>query len=208
MKKIAIFVDVQNDFISGALRSEKAIETTPRIVEFAKKCVAEGWKIYATRDTHEKTVYGVGQYLGADMSEEPQSGYMTTLEGRKLPVEHCVEGTDGWMIDPRLMDAIEGKCTVVNKPTFGSFDLADIIREDFSYETADGKPEEFYKNDIGEIVLVGFCTGICVAANAVILRARFPNTKITVMKDLCSCVTEESHDAALKTLAMQQIDVV
>lgn len=174
--KAVVFVDVQKDFIDGALRNEKAIEVTPKIVEFAKECVANGYKLYATRDTHTDK-------------------YLTTLEGKKLPVEHCVELTPGWMIDDRLFEVIEGKATVVNKPTFGSFDLVQVVAEDFEDEL----PEE--------IIICGFCTSICVAANAILLRAKFPNTKITVMKDLCACITEESHNAALNVLNMQQIDI-
>lgn len=174
--KAVIFIDVQKDFIDGALQNKKAIEVTPKIVDFAKTCVENGYKLYATRDTHDKD-------------------YLTTLEGKKLPVEHCIEGTDGWMIDDRLMEVIEGKVTIINKPTFGSFDLAEVISEDAE------------NTDLDEIIICGFVSSICVLANAVILRAKFPNTKITVMKDLCAGITDEDHTAAMKVLEMQQIEV-
>ena len=99
------------------------------------------------------------------------------------------------MIDERLMDVIYGNCTFINKPTFGSFDLAEIIAEDFETEKLD------------EIIICGYVTSICVASNAVILRAKFPNTKITVKQDLCAGVTEKDHDAAIEVLKMQQIDI-
>lgn len=188
--KVVVFIDVQKDFIDGALRNEKAIEVTPKIVDFAKECVEKEYKLYATRDTHEAT-----KWIEKNCAQVVV-GYRSTLEGEKLPVEHCIEGTDGWMIDNRLMEVLDGKCTFVNKPTFGSFDLAEIIAEDFE------------NKELSEIVLFGVCTSICVLSNAVILRAKFPNTKITVMKDFCACVTDESHDAALKVLEMQQIEVV
>lgn len=191
--KAVIFIDVQNDFVTGALRNEKAISVVPKIVDFAKECSeCSGTKLYATRDTHEKN-------------------YLATLEGQKLPVEHCIEGTDGWQIVTELMDVLNGKCTFVNKPTFGSYDLVEIIREDngnYAFEKLDDGNFMGHKQEpIDEIVLCGFCTSICVAANAILLRAAFPNIKITVMKDLCACVTEESHNAALKVLEMQQIEV-
>ena len=196
MNKAVIFIDVQKDFINGALKNGKAIEVTPKIVEFAKECVEKCYKLYATRDTHEKTVYDNCAIPKAAFNPElPLTGYMTTLEGKKLPIEHCVEGTDGWMIDERLMDVIYGNCTFINKPTFGSFDLAEIIEEDFK----NNLPEE--------IILCGFVTSICILANAVILRAKFPNTKITVLKDLCAGITEKDHDAAIEVLKMQQIDI-
>ena len=215
--KAVVFVDVQKDFIDGALKNEKAIEVTPKIVEFAKQCAADpDCKLYATRDTHEKTVYANIHKLNGDLAENvPWNGYLATLEGQKLPVEHCIEGTDGWMIDNRLMEVLDGKCTFVNKPTFGSFDLAEIINEDFNetYQYIEKLhcnvkclPKTDQKFD--EIVICGFCTDICVVSNALLLRAKFPNTKITVMKDLCAGVTPETHEAALKTMQMCQIDVI
>lgn len=202
--KAVVFVDVQKDFIDGALKNDRAIEITPKIVEFAKECVRQGYRLYATRDTHEKTTWNSivdktnGVYTG---------GYLTTLEGKKLPVEHCIEGTDGWMIDNRLMEVLDGKCTFVNKPTFGSFDLVEVIEED----CVDIEDNGYWHRKINppdEIILAGFCTDICVVSNALLLRAKFPNTKITIKEDLCAGVTPESHNAALTTAKMCQIDVI
>ena len=95
-----------------------------------------------------------------------------------------------------IIHPLYGKCTFVNKPTFGSFDLAEIIAEDFE------------NNDLSEIVICGFVTDICVVSNALLLRAKFPNTKITVMKDLCAGTTDERHEAALKVMQSCHIDVI
>ena len=191
--KAVVFVDVQKDFIDGALKNETAIEVTPKIVEFAKKCATDpDCKLYATRDTHQKTKYNVDLYGEGT----PYDGYMMTLEGKKLPVEHCIMMTDGWMINNRLMEVLDGKCTFVNKPTFGSFDLVEIINEDFETDKLD------------EIVLCGFCTDICCISCGLLLRAKFPNTKITVMKDLCAGTTKENHEAALKVMQSCQIDII
>ena len=191
--KAVIFIDVQKDFIDGALRNEKAIEVTPKIVDFAKECVEKGYSLYATRDTHEKN-------------------YLATLEGKKLPVEHCIEMSDGWMIDNRLMEVLNGNCTFIQKPTFGSFDLVDILDED-QYKI--DEINDFglikrtkYKNEFDEIILCGFVTDICVVSNALLLRTKFPNTKITVMKDLCVGTTDENHEAALKVMQSCQIEVI
>ena len=212
--KAVVFVDVQKDFIDGALRNEQAIAVTPRIVEFAKRCAADpDCKLYATRDTHEKTEVLPESADGT--IPEKHVGYLTTLEGQKLPVEHCIEGTDGWMIDNRLMEVLDGNCTFVNKPTFGSFDLAEIINEDFNetyqyIEKLHCNVKCLPKTDrkLDEIVICGFCTDICCISCGLLLRAKFPNTKITVMKDLCAGVTPETHEAALKTMQMCQIDVM
>lgn len=172
-----VFVDVQKDFIDGALCSKKAQELTPYIVDAAKLCKANGYRLYATMDTHGKD-------------------YRDTLEGRRLPVAHCVEGTEGWFIDDRLAKVLDGNCTIVQKRTFGSLDLAEVIAEDFR----DGGLEE--------IVLCGFCTDICVISNALLLRARFPNVKIAIVSNLCAGTTEAAHEAALKVAESCQIDVV
>lgn len=197
--KAVVFVDVQNDFVrGGALPFGYPLEDNlPKIIDFAKKCVNDpDCKLYATRDTHEKSD-SLPESADGTIPEK-HVGYLATLEGEKLPVEHCIEGTDGWNVVDGLMDVIHTHCTFVNKPTFGSFDLCEIIDEDIKRNNC----------KIDEIVVLGYCTSICVLSNAVLLRAKFPNMKISVMKDLCGCVSEESHRAALKALETQQIDVV
>lgn len=182
--KVIVFVDVQKDFVKGGKLAfgYPAEDNLQKVVDFAKECVnayckdaTSYTKIYATRDTH-----------GID--------YMKTLEGQKLPVEHCVEGTDGWQIVDPLMDILLGKATFVNKPTFGSYDLADIVAEDFG------------KDGPKEIIICGYDLSICCLANAVLLRAKFPNAKITVRTDLCGDVDKAAFDAAVKVLQMQQIE--
>jgi nicotinamidase-related amidase len=192
--KAVVFVDVQKDFIDGALRNEKAIEVTPKIVEFAKECVEKGYKLYATRDTHEKTKFNYF-FEGDKREAEIVSGYLSTLEGDKLPVEHCIECTDGWMIDNRLMGVLDGKCTFVNKPTFGSFDLAEIIAEDFVNENID------------EIILCGFVSSICVISNALLLRAKFPNKNVTIYDNLCADLDDIGHNSAMTVARNCQIDI-
>ena len=208
--KAVVFVDVQKDFVKGGKLAfgYPAEDNLQKVVDFAKRCADDAdYKIYATRDTHEKTAYkDVGAIINFDaygrvdnteqINGDPISGYLATLEGQKLPVEHCVEGTDGWQIVDPLMEVLLGKATFVNKPTFGSYDLLGIFDEDFGGKSPD------------EITVCGYCTSICVMANAVMLRAKYPNAKITVRADLCGDVDEESHSAALKVLRMQQIDVV
>ena len=205
--KAIVFVDVQKDFIDGALKNETAIEVTPKIVEFAKKCATDpDCKLYATRDTHEKSD-SLPESADGTIPEK-HVGYLATLEGQKLPVEHCIEGTDGWMIDNRLMEVLDGKCTFVNKPTFGSFDLAEVIKEDIDKFNEDHKNCRDDFEPFNEIILCGFCTDICCVSCALLLRAKFPNTKITIMKDLCAGTTKENHEAALKVMQSCQIDII
>ena len=195
--KAVVFIDVQNDFVKGGkLAFGYPVEDNlQKVVDFANECAADPeCKIYATRDTHEATKY-IFHFEGDKKVSEPQTGYFATLEGQKLPVEHCVEGDIGWQIVDPLMDVLLGKATFINKPTFGSYDLVGVIQEDFK------------NSDPEEIILVGYDLSICILANAVLLRAKYPNVKITVKTGLCGDVDEAVFNAAVKVLQMQQIDI-
>ncbi len=186
--KLYIVIDVQNDFISGALGSEKAKEVTPKIADFLSKVKGkEGTVgIWATRDTHFND-----KVIGGSIK------YKDSLEGQKLPVEHCIYGTIGWEIDDSVMPFID-EMKIWNKPTF----MCHHLGKHLSYLTDVDKTLV-----VDEIVLMGFCTGICVASNAIYLRGLFPNKKITVLEDLCACVNEDTHKAALTTMGCCQIDI-
>ena len=95
-------IDMQNDFVDGALGTPEAVKILPKVVEKIKSYPPED--IIATRDTH-----------GED--------YLQTQEGRKLPVVHCVKGTAGWELAPAVAEAL-GEAKIVDKPTFGSVTLA------------------------------------------------------------------------------------
>ena len=118
-----------------------------------------------------------------------QADYLQTQEGRELPVMHCIKGTDGWEISTKLDTS---GAAVIDKVSFGSLELAEYV--------ASKAP--------GEIELVGLCTDICVISNALILKARLPETKITVDAGCCAGVTPESHNNALKSMKMCQINVI
>ena len=111
--------------------------------------------------------------------------YLDTPEGKKLPVVHCVKGTKGWEIADGLY--VPG-CEIIDKPSFGS--------------------TGWDKMEFDEIEIVGLCTDICVVSNALILKATFPDAKISVDASCCAGVTPESHVAALTTMKMCQIDVI
>lgn len=117
--------------------------------------------------------------------------YLETQEGRKLPVEHCIKETDGWQICGELQK-YAGE--VVDKVTFGSMELPEIIKS--CGEKIDG------------IELCGLCTDICVISNAMILKAAFPETNVSVDASCCAGVSEESHNTALEALRAVQIDVI
>ena len=139
----------------------------------------DGDVIFVTKDTH-----------GED--------YMDTPEGKKLPVVHCVKGTPGWEINKEVSAALsDSKADVrfIEKPTFGSYELVNDLRELCS-EGAD-------------IEFIGFCTDICVVSNALLVKAAlYDKAKISVDSSCCAGVTPQSHQAALTTMQMCQIDVL
>lgn len=166
MKKTLIVIDMQNDFIDGSLGTDEAVKIVPNVRKKIEKYRSNGDEIIFTRDTH-----------GED--------YLSTPEGKKLPVVHCVKNTHGWQIADGLdvPDAIH-----IDKPSFGyiHWDIACFEK----------------------IELVGLCTDICVVSNALILKALFPNAEISVDSACCAGVTPETHNSALATMKMCQIDVV
>lgn len=166
MKNTLLVIDMQNDFIDGALGTKEAQAIVPLVKEKIQACAAEGWEILYTRDTHHKN-------------------YMETPEGKKLPVPHCIKGTQGWEIADGLY--VEG-CECIDKPGFGWT----------------GWPAR----EFDRITLIGLCTDICVVSNALLLKAYFPNAEISVDAKCCAGVTPESHAAALRTMQMCQIDVL
>lgn len=173
MRKILVVVDMQNDFIDGSLGTKEAVAIVPYVKSKIEKAVAENVEIIFTRDTH-------------------QADYMTTFEGRHLPVEHCIQGTFGWEVRKELGDAAK-EAVIYNKPTFGITDwrekLGNLTEED-------------------ELELCGLCTDICVLSNAIILRANYPYVNITVDAKACAGVTPDTHNAALTTMRSCQITVL
>lgn len=174
MKHFLIVVDIQNDFVDGALGTKEAEGIIASACEKIKNFEGE---IFVTYDTHFKD-------------------YLTTAEGKKLPVEHCIKDTDGWQLNGEILKALNSKkYTAVEKLTFGSTELPSLIKQ------AAG-------NDDFDITVIGLCTDICVVSNALILKANFYDKKIIVDKNCCAGVTVDSHNAALTTMQMCQIEVV
>ena len=167
--KTLIVIDMQNDFVYGALGTPEARDIIPNVMKKIEEYDIREDAIIFTRDTHSKD-------------------YLKTSEGKNLPVKHCIIGTHGW----EIVDGLEIKCgRYINKPTFG-WTGWDALQ----FEDGD------------EIEIVGLCTDICVVSNALILKAMFPEVKITVDASCCAGVTPETHKAALQTMKMCQINVI
>lgn len=172
-----IVVDMQNDFVTGSLGSDAAKAIIPNIKKKIDEYIANGDEVIFTRDTHG-------------------SNYLTTNEGKHLPVEHCIIKTNGWQVVPEL-DIPEAEH--IDKMNFGFTGWRMKSEEDEDGNRA---------RRLEEVELVGVCTGICVVSNALILKAMWPEIKISVDASCCACVTKESHEAALTTMEMCQIEVI
>jgi len=168
--KLLIVIDMQNDFIDGALGTPEALAMVPAAAERIRAW--EGAKA-ATMDTH-----------GED--------YLSTQEGRILPVEHCIRGTEGWQLRPEIAEAL-GDAPIFEKPAFGSVALAEYLRS---------------LPDLEEVLLLGLCTDICVVSNALLLKAFLPETPVSVDAACCAGVTPERHEAALATMRACQVRVI
>ena len=177
MKRILIVVDMQTDFVDGALGTPEAVAILPAVAEKIKAYAADpDGAFLVTYDTHE-------------------TDYMNTSEGKHLPVPHCIKGTEGWALHPAVTAALEGVAyTPVEKPTFGSTELPALVAQ-----TAAG--ENF------SVELIGLCTDICVVSNTLLLKAHYPEVPISVDAACCAGVTPESHRAALTTMGMCQVEV-
>lgn len=202
--KATIFVDVQNDFIDGALGCEMAKKTIDDLVKYAEICVANKDRMMiATQDTHKPS----WSKTANDLPYKTPGGYLWTLEGQKLPVEHCIENTPGWELHDGLYEAMKKKYGadmhnfIITKPTFGSQDLVRIMQTILD-------SAETLGNKITEIEICGYCTSICVISNALLLRAAFPNMKISLLSNICGDIDEESHRAAMTVARNCQIDVI
>lgn len=167
MKKLLVVVDMQKDFVTGCLGTKEACEITDSVTEYVKNFDGD---VVFTMDTHGEN-------------------YMETQEGNKLPVPHCLKGSDGWEIVPELKPYVS---KVFEKPTFGSKELADFVTN----------------NEYESITLIGVCTGICVLSNAILIKAFAPEIPVRVIAGLCACVTPDTHETALRAMETCQIEVV
>ena len=175
MSKLLIVIDMQNDFITGSLGTKEAEAIVPNVINKIKEYQEHGYKILFTKDTH-------------------YNNYLDTLEGKNLPIKHCIINTHGW----EYIDSI------VN--TVGVLDT--IYKSSFGYDEWESLLESIIQDvDFTEIELVGVCTDICVISNALIIKSVLPNTKITVDASCCAGTTLEKHRMALEIMKGCQINI-
>ena len=197
MKKVLIVVDMQNDFVDGTLGTQEAQAIVPKVADYIRDHANKDTILLVTKDTHDVD-------------------YMNTLEGKNLPVAHCIKNTHGWELAPAIQEAIydtRGKYHgfdsyfpyftdhIVTKPTFGSMDIQNLL---FVIDDMTGTQP----GEIAEITLMGLCTGICVLSNAILCKATLPEVPVRVVADCCACVTPASHQTALDAMKLCQIEII
>lgn len=182
---VLVVIDMQGDFIDGSLGTKEAKAIVKNVCKEIKK--KEYSSVVFTRDTHGKD-------------------YLESLEGKNLPIEHCIKDTSGWGIHNDILIAAlnrnGNKINIIDKHKFGCYskfakDITDFVCE-FDFH---GKP----LNEIDSITICGLCTDVCVISNALILKAAFPNVPMYYKKDCCAGTTPEMHEAACKVMESCQI---
>lgn len=192
--KVLIVVDMQKDFVDGSLGTKEAQAIVPLVAETIEQMAAPDTVVIFTKDTHP-------------------DNYMDTLEGKNLPVPHCIKNTAGHSIVDEVFNAYINVIDIyanayevypmtefnpirVEKPTFGSVELQNIL---FDINERLG---------IEEVTLMGLCTGICVMSNAILTKATLPEIPVNIIADCCACVTPESHKTAIEAMKLCQINII
>lgn len=172
MKKCLVVVDYQNDFVSGSLGFEKAKELDSEIANLIEKYHNNSDDVVFTLDTH-------------------YDDYMNTIEGKSLPVPHCIKGTIGHNLYGKVSHSVEESDLLFEKNTFGSDKLFEYLKN----------------NRYSSIELVGVVTNICVISNAVIAKTAQPETEIIVNKNLVASNDDKLNDEALSVMSSFQIKI-
>lgn len=168
--RVLIVIDMQNDFITGPLGSSEAQAIVPKVVKKMHEYHERGDEIFCTLDSHK-------------------DNYLETPEGKALPVKHCIEGDEGWMLHPDIADArVCATCFTKDGIGFCGWN-------------------KFVDKRVDEIEIVGVCTDICVITNALVLHTFYPSAKIIVDASCCAGSTPEAHRQAIRVMENCMIKV-
>lgn len=167
-----IVIDYQKDFVSGALGFAGAERYDTLIANRIEQARQAGEDVIFTLDTHD-------------------ADYLNSMEGKHLPIPHCLADSEGWQLYGTVAESITTADPVFIKPTFGSLELANYLREQ-GYE---------------RVELCGLVSHICVLSNAVLAKAALPEAEIVVDSKLTGAMDESMTDKALEVLRGLHITV-
>ena len=189
-KKVLAIIDVQEEFVSGALGNKECEAAVKNIVVAVES--GEYSKVIFTKDTHS-------------------ADYLNTQEGKRLPVVHGQEGSEGYKLNSAIRKAVQEHYAkedviIVKKPTFGSLDFGNELKKIWDETAKDTEPASGeYRM---EVDFTGFCTGICVLSNVVIAKTFVPEARVCVIENACACVTPETHKTAIAAMGPIQVDII
>lgn len=173
MKKLLVVIDYQKDFVDGSLGFPGAEKLEGPICEKIALYREQGWDVAFTYDTHD-------------------ADYLKTQEGQKLPVPHCVKGSEGWRLYGRVDGYRAQAAACFEKPAFGSMELAQFAQA----------------GGYDEVELCGLVSSICVISNAVLVKAALPEARIIVDARCTDGGDKSLHEKALDVMAGLQIEVL
>ncbi|MGV8906083.1 MAG: cysteine hydrolase family protein [Acetobacterium sp.] len=172
MKKILLVIDYQNDFVGGSLGFPKAVALEDAIARKIGEYQKNGDEVAFTFDTHTED-------------------YLSTQEGRKLPVSHCLKGTEGWHLYGKIAALCDETNHCFEKNTFGSLEMARYLAQ----------------NKYDSIELVGVVSNICVLSNVVLSKAALPEALISVDAACIASNDDRLNEEALNVMESLQIKV-
>jgi len=172
MKRLLIVVDFQKDFVDGSLGFEQAKTLEEKIVKYIQEYQNNNDEIVYTMDTH-------------------QEDYLETYEGVHLPIEHCIENTEGWQLYGQIKDLLNDYLCF-KKSTFPSLDLANYLKD----------------KEYQDITLIGLVSHICVLSNAIMAKAALPQTPIRVDIRATGSSDEKVHMESIDVMRSLQIEII
>ena len=175
VERYLFVIDYQKDFVDGALGFPGAEKLDARIAQKVR-AYGEG-RVLFTRDTHFEN-------------------YLTTREGRNLPVVHCIRGTEGWQVYGETAKAL------------AEVNAAAIDKRSFGMDTTDPETAAVLPETAGEIELVGLVSDICLISNAVVLQSRYPEATIVVDAQCTDSFDKSLHEKTLDVLSGFQVKVI
>lgn len=189
--KTLVVIDMQNDFIDGVLGTKEAKEVVPKVVQKIDTFVKE-----AEKDDEERCIIAT-----VDIHYD---GYLDTQEGRNLPVEHCMDQTEGSYINDDVKNAL---VLSSDRVKFLMYDKSSFASVEAAGEIVDLRRDGRDVSEDDEVILIGVCTDICVISNAMLLKAVDPELRITVDAACCAGTTPENHENALLAMRQCQINI-
>lgn len=176
-KKLLIVVDYQNDFVVGSMgfpAAEKIEDAIAEKITEYRKMESTGQIIF-TMDTHDKN-------------------YSNTYEGKVNPVEHCIDGLDGWQLYGKVAKLKSHEDYVFSKNTYGSLDLGDYLRN--------------REDDYFSVEFAGVITNICVISNVIIAKTAMPNVPIYADTKCMAGDNKALEKAALDVMKSIHVNII